>query len=243
MNPQDEKTKFCVYCGKEIPINARKCKYCKEWLDDEISSPQANSDANPEANIGENQTNQTNPIENQNYSQNTTVNPPSYQNTEEYSKIIPMRRFYLLMILTGGLYSIYWFYKSSCYLRDEFGKDISVGLRTLAFAIIPIADIIVFYELLNDMKPIIEKKGLESFSPGINTIIFYFIPFFGMWVFINVQETFNDFWRIQEPHLPVRRNFTNTEVLAMIILFIVMFIITFLSVIIWVYLISSPNYY
>ncbi|MCL2157699.1 MAG: hypothetical protein FWH54_06730 [Methanobrevibacter sp.] len=243
INPQEEKTKFCIYCGKQIPINAKKCSYCLKWLDDELSPPNLNTNANSPDNIIKNNTSIATNLENQNYNRNPRVNPPSYQNISEYSKVLPMRRFYLLMILTGGLYSIYWFYKNSCYLRDVFGKDISVGLRTFVFALIPFADIVVFYELLSEMKNIIEEKGLEVYSPGINTLILYFVPFVGMWVYINVQESFNDFWRIQEPHLPVRREFDNGEILAMILLFIVIFVFAFLIIIIWAYLLSYPTYY
>lgn len=27
-------TRTCPYCGEEISINAKKCKHCKEWLED-----------------------------------------------------------------------------------------------------------------------------------------------------------------------------------------------------------------
>jgi hypothetical protein len=228
MNSANQKSKFCIFCGKEIPINAKKCSHCFEWLEDDVSSPIPPSDGK----IGENQ----------NYNRNTNVTPPS-NNTYEESKIIPIRRFFLLMMLTCGLYSIYWYYKNSCYLRDEFGRDISVGLRTIAFAIIPIANILVFYELLRDMKEIIEAKGVEVYSPGINTLIFYFVPFFGLWVYINVQETFNEFWRVHEPHLPVRRDFNNGEILAMILLFIITFVIIFLLLVVIAFLFSTPYYY
>ena len=30
-----EETKRCPYCGEEILISAKKCKFCHEWLDDE----------------------------------------------------------------------------------------------------------------------------------------------------------------------------------------------------------------
>jgi len=236
----NQKTKFCIYCGKKIPINAKKCKYCFEWLDDESPLEMATDIYNSIDEIGDN-TDQNSYLENRNYARNIKVTP-SYNNPEEYSKAIPIRRFYLLFILTFGLYSIYWFYKQSSYLRDEFGKDGSVGLRTLAFAIIPIANIFVFYELLKDMKQLIEEKGLNTYSPGINTLIFLFVPYLGMWVFINVQESFNEFWKTHEPELPVRRDFNNGEILVMLLTMVGIPTIIFFSVLLMVFL-NSPTYY
>lgn len=31
-------TKRCPYCGEEISINAKKCKHCKEWLEEPSST-------------------------------------------------------------------------------------------------------------------------------------------------------------------------------------------------------------
>lgn len=241
IDPKNETTKFCIYCGKKIPINAKKCSYCFEWLDDEFSVEDSNSVGARIAESSENKKNPNSYLESQNENTNKKTYNFSKESTE-YSKIIPMRRFYLLMILTFGLYRIYWFYKNSSYLRDEFGKDISVGLRTLTFAIIPIANIIVFYELLNDMKKLIEDKGLEVYSPGLNTLILLFIPFFELWVYINVQESFNDFWRIQEPHLQVRREFNNGEILVIILMIIVVIIIILLYISLLIFLQSYPYY-
>jgi len=244
-DPKDRKTKFCIYCGKKIPTNAKKCSYCFEWLDDEFSSEDHGSDVNNSVDkIGENKTSPDSYLKNQNFNKKPRETNPHYKNTEEYSKVIPIRRFYLLMIITFGLYSIYWFYKNSSYLRDEFGKDINVGLRTFAFALIPVANIIVFYELLNDMKKLIEEKGLESYSSGLNTCILLFFSLFGggflvIWVYINVQEYFNDFWRIHESSLPIRRKFNNGEILVMILMPIIVFILILLILVI-VYIQNYP---
>ncbi|MCL2116722.1 MAG: hypothetical protein FWH29_10940 [Methanobrevibacter sp.] len=239
--PNNQKTKFCIYCGKEIPVNAKKCSYCFQWLDDEISSENSYSNVNNSVDkFTENETRPGNVIGNQNYNRNRRVNTGLF--TEEYSKIIPIRRFYLLMALTLGLYGIYWFYKNSSYLRDEFGKDISVGLRTLAFAIIPIASTFVFYELINDMKKLMEEKGLETYSPGLNALILLFFPCLGMWVFINVQESLNDFWKVREPQLPVRREFDNAEIIAMIFTPLILPVLLFLFLFFF-YLLNLPYYY
>ncbi|KZX16323.1 hypothetical protein MBCUT_09360 [Methanobrevibacter cuticularis] len=227
----EEKTKYCIYCGNEIPFDAKKCKYCYEWVDeDSISRNNAvnsySSETIPDDNPDKNK-----------YStdENNRVSYPQYNNNVvEYSKIIPMRRFYLLMILTGGLYAYYWFYKNASHLRDYHGKDINVAFRTLCFIIVPIANWIVFYELLNDMKKPIKDKGLECYSPGLTLlglilvgfIGFIFAPFIQLWFFINVQESFNEYWRLEEPNLPIRRSFSNGEIVVMILgIFLTIFLI------------------
>jgi len=133
---------------------------------------------------------------------------------KEYSNILPIRRLFLLMVLTFGLYSLYWVYKTNCYLRDDLGKDVSPGFRTF-FMIIPIANIIVFYKTLNDMNKFIKKEGFETYSPGLNILIWLFVPFVGYWVYINVQESINEFWRIKEPNFPIKRGFSFSETFIM----------------------------
>ena len=31
--PDEQETKVCTYCGKEIKAIAKKCKHCGEWVD------------------------------------------------------------------------------------------------------------------------------------------------------------------------------------------------------------------
>ncbi|WP_225370697.1 DUF4234 domain-containing protein [Methanobrevibacter arboriphilus] len=61
------------------------------------------------------------------------------------------------MVFTLGLYSFYWVYKTNCYLKDDLGKDVSPGIRTFLM-IIPIANIIVFYQTLEDMNQFIKQE-------------------------------------------------------------------------------------
>ena len=35
---EERQTKICPFCGKEILIRARKCKYCGNWLD--VNNPE-----------------------------------------------------------------------------------------------------------------------------------------------------------------------------------------------------------
>lgn len=39
MEENERQTKKCPFCGEEININAKKCKFCKNWIDEEILCP------------------------------------------------------------------------------------------------------------------------------------------------------------------------------------------------------------
>lgn len=149
-------------------------------------------------------------------------NSSNIKNASKYSNILPIRRLLLLTIVTGSLYGFYWFYKNNCFLKDDLGKDINPIGRTILL-IIPIANIIVFYDLLSYMNKYIEAEGIDSYSPGLNTLIWLFVPFGHIWALVNVQESINELWRIKKPNLPIRREFNNPEI-----------IVIFLGVILWI---------
>ena len=46
----DDKTKFCIYCGKEIKFDAKKCKYCHEFFEDNLEK--RGQDIIPQSNQG-----------------------------------------------------------------------------------------------------------------------------------------------------------------------------------------------
>lgn len=80
--------------------------------------------------------------------------------------------------------------------------------------IVPIDNIIVLYQTFDDMKKFIKQEGIETYSSGLNIltlILSNFVPFIGIvlsfWVYINVQESINEFWRAKEPNIAIRREF------------------------------------
>lgn len=232
---ESEKHKYCIYCGEKISADAEKCEHCGNWFErssvsrNHIQNNYVSKDNLKEDNDLKN--GNTNDIhindigdKSESFSESNSVNNYNKKNFPEYSNILPIRRLLLLMAFTLGLYSFYWVYKTNCYLRDDLGKDVSPGIRTFLM-IIPIANILVFYQTLEDMSQFIKQEKIESsYSSGLNvlTLIFSnFLPFIGVvlsfWVYTNVQESINEFWRIKQSNLPVRREFSNSEILVMIL--------------------------
>lgn len=226
----NEETKKCEYCGREIPLKAQKCRYCYNWVSDEaISRNHIPNSYNTKENI-----HPINHINNENFmykNRENFLNSNKQEFKEKghitYNHAFPIRRLFLLMITTFGLYSIYWFYNNSKILKENYGKNISVGVRTFIFTFIPIGNWIVFYYLLNDWEDLIESRGIESFSSPANLLIYICIPFLGLWSIINIQESMNDFWRIEDLNLRTKRSFTNTEIIVMIIFSIIWILLIF----------------
>ncbi|RBQ24063.1 hypothetical protein ALNOE001_05210 [Candidatus Methanobinarius endosymbioticus] len=189
-----------------------------------------NSNKKEDSNINHD-LNNYNDIQDNNYNNHQNNDLNNRNNISKYSNILPIRRFFLLMFLTGGLYVYYWVYKTNCYLKDDLGKDVSPGLRTFLM-FIPIANIIVFYQTIEDMNNFIKREGIESYSSVLNTLIHVFLGYLlSFWVYINIQESINEFWRIKEPNLPVKREFSNPEIIVMFlgaILWILYFALIFL---------------
>ncbi|MDR2831008.1 MAG: hypothetical protein LBB45_08265 [Methanobrevibacter sp.] len=158
----------------------------------------------------------------QNFSTNTNYNdyfPENNQNfmendLKEYSSAIPLRRLVLSFILSFGLYGYYWFYKNLSYLEEYHKISINVKFRTLVYIFVPLGNFIVFYDLINTMKYYIEKKGIKSYSPILNLlgfIMFGYSPL-GIWFYVNIQESFNEYWRLEQNCLPIKREFSSAEI-------------------------------
>lgn len=252
MDSNDE-TQFCRFCGKEIRKNARKCRYCHEWLVDNVEKDKISeneskhvlkSDNINKDNINENEFKST--LKNDNLGEN---NIGKYQPTPilrsneppKYSKGIAIRKLFLLNIFTFGLYGIYWFYKNSKYLKEDFGSNHDVGIRTLAFAIIPIINYIVLYDLLKDIKTLLNSEKIESFSPVLSTILYIF-PIFNFWVLLDVQESFNEFW-MKKDGLPLQKTFVGGELVLIVIFGGITFIYILFIYLAFMMAMSSPYYY
>ncbi|MCC9260811.1 MAG: hypothetical protein K8V75_00360 [Methanobrevibacter woesei] len=209
------KTKFCPNCGNEIPLNEDICRYClKDTADTSFLS----------TNSGQ-----------YHYSLETLkpvkiskINSPikETKNIKKYSEGIPIRRILLLMIVTCGLYVIYWFYRSSKFTKEN-GKNVNPILRTVLF-FIPIVNLVAIYLLFYDIKNIVKTKDI-SFNVPINFVLFIFGYLLSLWSIINIQEAMNEYYRLNNPNLIEKRNFTTSEKVVMVI-FILIYAIIILSI-------------
>ncbi|MDR1818690.1 MAG: hypothetical protein LBR15_00390 [Methanobrevibacter sp.] len=148
----------------------------------------------------------------------------------EYSNVIPLRRFVFTFILTFGFYGYYWFYKNMSLLKEYHGLEINVKFRTLVYIFVPLGNLVVLYDLINTMKYYINKKGIESYSPFLNIMgfmLFGFTPL-GAWFYVNVQESFNEYWKMEQAYLPVQRQFNSAEITIIFFVWLVVFVLAIL---------------
>jgi hypothetical protein len=95
----------------------------------------------------------------------------------------------LLMIVTLGIYGLYWIYISFAEVKAQRGKGVS-GIVGLLLALIPVSIFLLpshvgdMYAESGKTKPITGLTGLWALVPLIGSIV---------WLF-KVQGRLNDFW-------------------------------------------------
>lgn len=127
------------------------------------------------------------------------------------SNILPIRRLFPLMFFTGGLYFFYWFYKNLSYVKKSTPIFRTIGM------FIPFVNWVIYYDFLKKISELIKSKDLESFNIPANWLLFFFVPIFGFWSMINIQESLNNYWRIATPNKKEKRSFTTEEKITMCI--------------------------
>ncbi len=217
------RTKYCINCGKIIDIYANKCPHCHAWQEkDNISRNHLlNSYVSPEHKheIEEKMSKDHEIIEIENKPIESKETETISETTETvYSDVLVIRRLLLLLIVSCGLYSIWWYYKNNTLLKNKLNRNISPILRTIGF-IIPVINWFMFYILIHDYEKTLKEKNIESYSSILNTLLYIFIPVIGsIWTLCNIQESINNLWYKMEPNLPIKRKFTNGEIAFLIIL-------------------------
>ncbi|MDL2271239.1 hypothetical protein LJC03_05490 [Methanobrevibacter sp. OttesenSCG-928-I08] len=212
----NNKTKICPNCGGKIPLSAEKCKYCANWVDDEYRLSNHKKYNYVIEDISQEK------VESSKEQDLLTTETIEESKSNIFSNVLPIRRFFLLMFFTLGLYEYYWYYKNS----DLISKDKNPLVRTILF-IIPIVNWFAYYSLLNDINTKLKKNNLQTFSVAWNVLFYIFSPILGFWSLINVQEHVNEYWRIENPEYQTRLNFTDSEkvIMAIIPLIMILFIL------------------
>ncbi|EKQ54919.1 MAG: putative protein family UPF0547 [Methanobacterium sp. Maddingley MBC34] len=165
----------------------------------------------------------------------TSFEMEKYQKSE-YSNVQPTNKLILLIIITGGLYQIYWFYRNWRDFKEHKNLDISPGLRTVGL-FIPFVNLYFVGTQFKDLKDYEEEAGVKPFSlyaVVISWVVllylssrlgFYENPFTGLISlflsccmvipFSMVQKTLNEYWLKEQGDLPRRKGLSLGEIITL----------------------------
>lgn len=149
---------------------------------------------------------------------------------QQYSNAQPVWHFFLLSILTFGIYEIYWFYRNWDYIKIHKNMDIKPGWRT-AGLFVPIYGLVLIYRQLRDIRDFSREAGIDkNYSPGwisFSWIIlnafwklpdpFWFLSFLSVWPLAFVQSILNLYWKKEQPELVERTKFSGGQIALIVI--------------------------
>jgi len=159
---------------------------------------------------------------------------------KKFSNAQPVWHLVLLLLTTGGVYHIYWFYRNWTQLNEFLKMGWRPWLRTILL-FIPLAKWIVVFELFQDIRDFSKYAGVKkTYSPYwiflaffsffgfylvlpepygsiiVNSIRFL-LPILPIWSLAVVQRTLNAYWEKKQPGLPERTNLSLPEICLMVI--------------------------
>lgn len=204
---------FCPQCGEKIENNVKNCKHCGSLFEGS-----AKSSANKEySNV---------------HAEETVSNVKG-----EYSNVQSINKTALFIIITGGLYQLYWFYRNWRDLKTHKNLDISVGLRTLAL-FVPLVNLYFIGSQFKDIGNYAEEAGVKTFSIPVVALLWAFcmvmsfrlalydnpVAIILSWMFIlglvipfvMVQKTLNEYWIKEQGELPPK-GLSGGEILVLVI--------------------------
>jgi len=146
----------------------------------------------------------------------TEFNQPIEQ---QFSNVMPVRKFCFLMIITFGLYQLPWCHKQWNFLKNRDNLNINPWLRAWFFAF-------TIHSLAKKIFFLAEREGYRERTSAFQVTLIYWICivlyqlpgifwFLGLFYFVpllTILKAVNYYWEQQQPNLPVREFFTGREV-------------------------------
>lgn len=141
-----------------------------------------------------------------------------------------------MLVVTYGIYFLYWFERNWQLIRQERQSNISPFWRTVGL-FIPFLNFYLIYEQFKEIKKLAEENGIkDTFSPGWSLVGFIVINllslgFLSPFVLNRIQSSFNAYWKIKEPDKEIKTKFSWKEVLTLLF-FLGIYVLILIS---WMY--------
>ncbi len=148
---------------------------------------------------------------------------PASQNEKKSqpSNAYPIKKFTIMLVVTYGIYFLYWFERNWQLIKQERQSNISPFWRTVGL-FIPFLNFYLIYQQFKEIKNLAEENEIkDTYSPGLSLVGYIVVNLFSFgflspFVLNRIQTTFNNYWKIKEPNKAIKTSFSWKEVLALI---------------------------
>jgi len=135
----------------------------------------------------------------------------------------------VVLLLFGGTYIFYWFYKTRPKVTAELGTHDNVTGQTWGL-LVPILNWFIIYWLLRDIAEVRRRMGMPNDLDAVVMLV--------IWIFVSpagiglTQNQLNEYWDRRSNGYATDAPLTFAEVLAAVALWIVFLLLTIIVVII-----------
>jgi hypothetical protein len=165
------------------------------------------------------------------------LNPaqPSSQNQRvaQFSNAYPIKKFTIMLVITYGVYFLYWFERNWRLIKQERQSNISPFWRTIGL-FVPFLNFYLIYEQFKEIKKLAEENGIkDTYSPGWSMVGYVVVNLFSLgflspFVLNRIQSTFNKYWQTKQPSKEIKTRFSWKESLALLF-FLGIYVLIFLG--------------